>query len=100
MSEIRRRVKPGDVCYFTVAGTGEFPLDMLRYDSCWPARSEDALAIGDSSYAKAEGRDLSKVWQIVLACKPGDNWSSVPTHGRWKSFTWTASGLRSSIEAY
>lgn len=36
---------PSDVTDFVVAGRGEFPTDMLRYDECWPANAESALAI-------------------------------------------------------
>lgn len=34
---------------FTVEGKGEFPFDMLRYDSCWPARPGDVLNLVDVS---------------------------------------------------
>jgi len=30
---------------FQVTGRLDFPVDMLRYDSCYPTRTEDALAI-------------------------------------------------------
>ena len=30
---------------FTVRGTWGFPLDMLRYDGCWPSSGEDVVAI-------------------------------------------------------
>lgn len=91
MSEIRSRVKPGDVCFFTVAGAGDFPMDMLRYDHCWPASSEDAAKLAVGAYSEPLGQR-----SIVLACKPGDNWRNVPTHRRWSSFNWTTSGLRNS----
>ena len=31
---------------FEVQGRGEFPLDMLRYDLCWPATEGDAIPLG------------------------------------------------------
>jgi hypothetical protein len=31
---------------FVVVGTSHFPLDMLRYDSCWP-RTSDSVHSGE-----------------------------------------------------
>ena len=31
--------------FATVSGIGRFPMDMLRYDHCWPRHSEDARII-------------------------------------------------------
>lgn len=67
---------------FTVKGTGYFPLDMLRYDQCYPADSNDAATIGYTYVnSKQESRDVRlkhthdhKFWQ--------------PTNGRWSSFGW------------
>jgi len=60
-----------------VTGSGPFPLDMLRYDSCWPARPEDVIAL------------LSKEQRTVLIAR----WSCSKTGGwkpaRWQSFGWT-----------
>lgn len=95
MGEITKRVKPGETCYFTVAGAGDFPFDMLRYDACWPASSADATALSGGAHSESMPQR-----QIVLACKPGDNWRFVPTHGRWNSFTWTAGALRYSERDY
>ena len=64
---------------FRVKGTGEFPFDMLRYDACWPDRSEDAMKLtrhlGAGSYPEA--REIR-----LCSYKP-------PTEGRWRSFLWT-----------
>lgn len=30
---------------FTVRGKGHFPVDMLRYDHCWPADQEQVAAL-------------------------------------------------------
>ncbi len=64
---------------FTVEGYGEFPFDMLRYDSCWPkSEGHDSYALGN--------RDQRRV---VL-----QTWSERgPTVGRWESFTWRVIGL-------
>ena len=34
---------------FLVIGDFTFPWDMLRYDSCWPARTHEATALGQNS---------------------------------------------------
>lgn len=59
---------------FTVEGTGDFPIDMLRYDACWPATPTDSAVI---QYKNTERR-------VVL-----EMMSSFPnTPKRWESFGW------------
>ena len=59
---------------FTVHGKGHFPLDMLRYDGCYP-RQVDML-------------DAVEELRFVAMCHVGaKNWK--PTIGRWESFGWT-----------
>lgn len=68
---------------FVVSGNGHFPLDMLRYDCCWPATSIDASVIermGDLPHGE---RDVPI--GLTTASK------NAPTVGRWKSFGWTVS---------
>ncbi len=62
---------------FTVEGASEFPYDMLRYDCCYPTRSEDATKL-DSVY-----RDTRKV---ILTRTAEKHWT--PTADRWQSFSW------------
>lgn len=66
--------------YF-VTGRGEFPVDMLRYDCCWPATGSDAALLDD---------------QPVSIDKPSRENRSVrmhsyrePTIDRWSSFGWS-----------
>lgn len=59
---------------FVVEGRGEFPLDMLRYDRCWPASIDDTLRIPRDHLAIDR--------QIGLAGL------KVPTAARWASFGW------------
>jgi hypothetical protein len=54
-----------------VAGVGAFPIDMLRYDSAWPADQESV------SYMDAKGRRRIKLCSYAL-----------PTPERWSSFGW------------
>ena len=64
---------------FTVEGTGAFPVDMLRYDSCWPLnQAHDSVAIA-SSFST---RNLGVPWKISLVG------NKEPTCGRWASFGW------------
>lgn len=62
----------------TVEGSGAFPIDMLRYDHCWPASEIDS------------GR-MDRDWggemrQVQLFTDQHRHWQ--PTVDRWRSFTW------------
>ncbi len=63
---------------FTVAGRGQFPVDMLRYDCAWPQGPEDALHITESYHPDAVFRS----WTLTLT----SNQSHSPTVARWASF--------------
>lgn len=67
---------------FTVIGRGKFPIDMLRYDSCWPAKSEDARTI---TATFDEPRDPRETFEIGLMQAAG---YGEPTVARWDSFGW------------
>lgn len=70
-------------CYFTsftVTGSGRFPVDMLRYDQCWPVTSEDANKIAASFGDVCEDRK----WTIRLTMAARHKLG--PTVGRWQSF--------------
>ncbi len=62
---------------FTVSGRGEFPLDMLRYDCCWPRTSEDSALMGASGER-----------HVVLNRYTEGRHGPVATEGRWRSFCW------------
>jgi hypothetical protein len=63
---------------FTVESTeGVFPIDMLRYDLCWPATQEDAHRIHDGTTQPRTPRNI-KLKGLKL-----------PTFARWRSFGWT-----------
>jgi hypothetical protein len=57
---------------FTVVGRGRFPIDMLRYDSCWPYDGTAVLNI-----------DPDEQREVRLATY------GTTTPGRWQSFGWT-----------
>jgi len=67
---------------FTVEGSGSFPIDMLRYDRCWPANE------GSDSYA-IETHPTAKRRRIVLETQN----ELAPTNGRWESFGWKVLGI-------
>lgn len=63
---------------FEVEGRGPFPLDMLRYDGCFPVRGEDATSIGlrePECYEETRSVRLRTVRPKL-------------TEDRWRSFGW------------
>jgi len=62
---------------FTVTGTGQFPVDMLRYDSCWPATESDSTRLGGGPVMEPRSVTVRGLRR--------------PTVGRWKSFGWSVS---------
>lgn len=72
--------------WITVEGKGRFPVDMLRYDQCWPlSEAKDSSAIGASFYDPGETLGLRRV--VVVT----DN-QSAPTVARWQSMGWQVVG--------
>lgn len=65
---------------FTVKGGGTFPFDMLRYDGCHPASSEDVSSMLDD----INGRRV----RLHHVISPGERVDAIPTKGRWASFAW------------
>lgn len=65
---------------FSVEGTGHFPIDMLRYDQCWPMESDDAVMIKRTFRPGHRG-------PVALALVGLDK----PEEGRWQSFGWQVS---------
>lgn len=65
----------------TIHFHGSFPLDMLRFDSCWPKQETDA-AIIESSFRR--GADNMSV--RVLCRKEHKSPELAWTDGRWESF--------------
>jgi hypothetical protein len=59
---------------FEVEGNGVFPVDMLRYDTCWPASERDSYLL--------LGEHHRRVKLVYRDEGPG------PTPKRWESFGW------------
>lgn len=75
----------------TVAPKGyihDFPIDMLRYDSCFPDRGEDSSKIRRSmDRFVEEGKDQKREDYTVQVVHVGEKaWK--PTYGRWDRFGW------------
>lgn len=69
--------------YFTVVGRGAFPLDMLRYDACWPARGEDVTAIlASAKSGRTPCMQEQRTVRLATDKQP-------VSEGRWFSFGWT-----------
>lgn len=66
----------------SVTGSNPFPIDMLRYDGCYPLSEGDANLIRSSL---EEG--LTKRTTIVLL-KPNGYQHWTPNYKRWKSYGW------------
>lgn len=72
--------------HFTVRGMGDIPLDMLRYDGCFPSTGDDVnnLVLGQH-YSPDERR----LWMTTMREVAFTTYSQgSPTTGRWKSFGW------------
>lgn len=68
---------------FTVSGVGHFPLDMLRYDGCFPADGGAVTRIqGALDYVRMPNEPV-EIRLVSLA--------HAPTEGRWRSFGWHVS---------
>jgi len=69
---------------------GTFPMDMLRYDGCYPEGSEDASKIGENLQLLDTARgpeDYPEKWVIRLV-RFVETKKCEPTVGRWRSFGW------------
>jgi hypothetical protein len=62
---------------FCVEGGGEFPFDMLRYDSAYPKTQSDVVAM------------LTKGRRAVTLVSHSPN---APTVERWSSYLWRLKG--------
>jgi hypothetical protein len=74
----KRRVEPiRNFFEFTVWGRGEFPVDMLRYDQCWPSAESHSARFSDRHMRdEAGGRHIT-----LTGLRE-------PTTARWESFGW------------
>lgn len=82
------------VVEYQVVGHGTFPIDMLRYDSSYPASAEGIL---EPSHWAEPVPDVLKDRKVVLRHRDSfRGWS--PTVDRWRSFGWSV--VRESIKEH
>lgn len=67
------------VMTFVVEGSGAFPLDMLRYDSCFPSAGDDVAAMD------VRGKRRVTLSRHVASFAEANR---VLTPARWASFGW------------
>jgi hypothetical protein len=81
--------RPRDLFTFYVTGSGYFPVDMLRYDQCWPADGDSAATIADSIgyYATREATPPVRWTNRSIKMRSHRE----PACARWSSFGWSCS---------
>jgi len=67
---------------FTVSWVGRFPLDMLRYDGCYPLTIEAAASVEYS----VDQELRSRVSRSGTFASVRDTATWTPTFDRWRSF--------------
>ena len=73
---------------FTVSGDGPFPVDMLRYDNCFPAEASDSISIGICRHDREQYRELRSVRLNYHSARKTASREDI-TPARWQSFGWT-----------
>ena len=68
---------------FKVRGQTAFPVDMLRYDRCWPETREDSKEI--ERFVRQEVNATGCVG--LLSVSNNSNWR--PASDRWRAFGWS-----------
>jgi hypothetical protein len=80
---------------FEVEGRFPFPVDMLRYDYCYPVReAEDSYNIAASIRRDTNGPVRIKLRRTI------EHKGNLPTSGRWSSFGWTVIESTIKVESY
>ncbi len=72
---------------FTVEGGGEFPVAMLRYDTCFPDSADDAVRIKTSLIGHTNLRKVTLIHR-------GEERFWIPTIARWNSFVWLVTEIK------
>lgn len=81
--------KQGNNLHYSVRGSGEFPVDMLKYDGCRPASARDQALI-DAHIDPYTDSSEEVVVNLVL---PNAD-RRLPHADRWESFRWEVVGSR------
>lgn len=78
---------------FTVKGKGRFPIDMLRYDGCWPYSGQDAAAIEATMDPMERKRIRDMTDDGCITVKLVKHSRQLPTVERWRSLGWKVCGF-------
>lgn len=78
---------------FEVSGKYSFPLDMLRYDCCFPARSEDASMI-----LRTQESDFFQSNPVIRLVKYHETKVPILTDARWNSFGWSVGSVLETLK--
>ena len=79
--KIRKNLHVSVTITFTVAGTGPFPIDMLRHDCCYPAEEGDSDTIEYSFDSFADGKRIKRKITLISHASP--------TVERWNDSGWS-----------
>ena len=79
-----KHLRAGHQIHAEAVGCGTFPLDMLRYDQCWPLAPGDSYMITESGVRTIR---LGKVLDCTM--DPRSVATRRWTADRWQSFGWT-----------
>lgn len=71
---------------FSVRGNGVFPMDMLRYDACYPNSDDSVQKI--KTFGDLQAGDARETVTISLSHRHENKITSCPMVGRWHSFGW------------
>lgn len=84
----------------TFSGPTPFPLDMLRYDCCFPARGEDVATITESlERARTGNVPDDRLMLAIQVTRYTDSAQPSWTRGRWQSFGCQISHGSTSVES-
>ena len=80
---------------FRVQGSFTFPVDMLRYDQCFPRTTDDAITMIENE--RDLGDSFCKPREIELVKYTDQRTEDLAvTKGRWLSFGWRVMNVRIS----
>lgn len=80
--------RKNELRYFTVEGKLDFPVDMLRYDACWPRSAEDATNIVATWIPRPAMPNGSRSPLLMRTVELATKSENGPTDGHWRSFMW------------
>ena len=73
-------------------GALDFPMDMLRYDRCYPTTTEGATDIAAICYLRADDQAAQFIGTPTIELQSNDK---VPTSKRWESMGWIVTNVES-----